>query len=200
MRIYCDMDDILCETARSLSALVAQMYGIQVSYDEIHQFDLKKSFGLVDAQMRAFMEAAHSPSNLLTYPETPGAVAGLKALAAAGHVVEIVTGRPSSSHLATEAWLRSVGLGAFPVTYVNKYGRLFSQDGDAPEMVTLEALLARHYDVAIEDSPMVLPSLSVWTETQMLVFDRPWNRSFALAPNMARVWGWPEILSRIGRP
>ena len=27
------------------------------------------------------------------------------------------------------------------------------------------------------------------------VFDRPWNRSFALAPNMTRVIGWKGVLA-----
>lgn len=199
MRIYCDMDDILCETAASLCRLASARFGAHVAYADVRDFDLQKSFGLTDGQMRDFMRAAHEPSCLLSYPATPGAVAGLQALATAGHAVEIVTGRPASSHAATEAWLAAAGLAAFPVTYVNKYGRLFSQDGDAPEMVSREALLKRRYDLAIDDSPLILSALAAWTETRVLVFDRPWNRGFALAPNMTRVSGWAEILREAGR-
>lgn len=193
MRIYCDMDDILCETAATLCRLAASTFGVRVRYEDVRNFDLQQTFGLTDGQMRNFMCAAHEPSCLLSYPETSGAVAGLKAFAAEGHDVEIVTGRPATSHAATEAWLRAAGLGAFPVTYVNKYGRLFSQDGDAPEMVSRDDLLKRHYDIAIDDSPLILSALAAWTETRVLVYDRPWNRDFALAPNMVRVKSWAEI-------
>jgi len=194
MRIYCDMDDILCETAATLCRLATEEFGIPVAYEDVRDFDLQKSFSLTPDQMKCFMAAAHRPETLLAYPETEGAAAGLKALAAAGHTVEIVTGRPASSFRATEAWLAAAGLGDFPVTYVNKYGRLFSQDGDAPEMVPLGDLLKRHYDVVIDDSPLVLPAFASWTETRVLVFDRPWNVSFPLAPNMTRVYGWADIL------
>ena len=197
MRIYCDMDDILCETAATLCRVAAEKFGVRVRYEEVRNFDLQQTFGLTEDQMKDFMRAAHEPSCLLSYPETPGAVAELKSLVAAGHDVEIVTGRPATSHAATEAWLRAAGLGALPVTYVNKYGRRFSQDGDAPEMVPLADLLKRHYDVAIDDSPLILSALAAWTKTRVLVFDRPWNRDFALAPNMTRVKSWADILREI---
>lgn len=194
MRIYCDMDDILCETARTLCGLAAREFGIAVDYDDVRNFDLQESFGLSAADMRSFMAAAHEPEQLLAYPATKGAVEGLLSLSQAGHDIEIVTGRPASSFRATEAWLRQAGLGAFPVTYVNKYGRLFSDDGDAPEMVSLDDLLERRYDVAIDDSPLVLPALAGWTSTRILVFDRPWNADYALGTNMTRVRNWREIV------
>ncbi len=198
MRIYCDMDDILCETAATLCRLVERRFGVHVRYEDIRDFDLQKSFGLTDGQMRQFMDAAHVRDMLLSYPQTAGAAAGLKALAAAGHEVEIVTGRPASSHKATEEWLAAAGLGAFPVTYVNKYGRLFSEDGDAPEMVTMDELARRDYGIAIDDSPVVLPTLASWTKSRILVFDRPWNAGFGLAANMRRVFGWADIMRELG--
>lgn len=187
------MDDILCETAATLCGLARKMFGVCVAYEDVRLFDLKKSFDLTDAQMKVFMDAAHEYGNLLSYAETPGAVDGMRKLVAAGHRVEIVTGRPASSYRATEEWLRRAGLGDLPVTYVNKYGRLFSKDGDAPEMVTMDELRARRYDVVIDDSPMVMPVLAEWDFARVLVFDRPWNRSLRLAPNMTRVRGWKEL-------
>ena len=197
MRIYCDMDDILCETAATLCRLAADRFGVRVPYEDVRDFDLQRSFSLTNGQIRDFMRAAHEPSCLLSYPETPGAVAGVRALVTAGHDVEIVTGRPAASHAATEAWLRAAGLGELPVTYVNKYGRLFARDGDEPDMVPLDELLKRRYDVAIDDSPIILSELAAWRETRILVLDRPWNRAFALPPNATRVTSWPEITSRL---
>ncbi len=130
------MVDILCETAATLCKLAEQTFGVHIAYEDVRDFDLQKSFGLTDDQIRQFMAAAHVSDRLLSYPQTDGA-------AAAGHEVEIVTGRPATSHRATEGWLAAAGLGEFRVTYVNKYGRLFSKDGDAPEMVSMAELLTR---------------------------------------------------------
>lgn len=197
MRICCDMDDILCETAATLCTVAEREFGARVAYADVREFDLQKVFGLTDGQMRRFMEVSHLPDCLLSYPETRGAVAGVRALAAAGHRVEIVTGRPSSSYRATEAWLRTAGLGDLPVTYVDKYGRAYATDGDAPAMVTLDELRRRRYDIVIDDSPVVLPRFASWLEARVLVFDRPWNVRFPLAANMVRVDGWAGILREL---
>ena len=197
MRIYCDMDDILCETALSLCSVAKRLFGSTTRYEEMHDFNLQVSFHLTDSQLKELMEVAHSTQFLLSYALTPGAVEGLKALRAAGHAVDIVTGRPASSYRGTEGWLKAAGLGDFPVTYVNKYGRLFVPDGDAPEMVPLSEVMKRAYEVIIDDSPVVLPAFASWTNTKVLVFDRPWNRNFVLAPNMTRVKDWTDILREI---
>ena len=194
MRISCDMDDILCETAVSLCGLADRMFGKRIAYDAVRDFNLQKTFSLSDAEFRRFMDAAHAHEFLLGYAPTPGAVEGVRALVAAGHEIEIVTGRPAFTHRATRAWLDAAGLGDCPVTYVDKYGRPQPVNPSAPRTISLDQLLARHYDVAIDDSPVVLPALARWSDTRVLVFERPWNRAYALAPNMTRVRGWGEIL------
>lgn len=191
------MDDILCETARSLCAVAKRLFGSTICYDQIQDFNLQTSFRLTSAQLQELMEAAHSTDFLLSYAPTPGAVEGLKTLRAAGHEVDVVTGRPASSHCGTEGWLKAAGLGDFPITYANKYGRLFVADGDAPEMVPLLEIMRRSYDVIIDDSPVVLPAFAALANTKVLVFDRPWNRKFVLRQNMTRVRDWAEVLREI---
>lgn len=196
MRIYIDIDDVLCETAASLCQVAARVFGKRVPYERVFQFDLQRVFDLTDEEMRRFMVVSHEPETLASYPVTPGAVNGVRALRAAGHDVQIVTGRPASSHGATEAWLACRGLGDFVVTYVDKYGRdgCYAHNPGDPPTVPLAELLQRHYDVAIDDSPAVLDHLAAsWPRTKILVFSRPWNQSYALAANMVRVSGWEAI-------
>jgi hypothetical protein len=114
-------------------------------------------------------------------------------LAAAGHRVDIVTGRPAFTHHDTSEWLRIAGLGAFPVTYVDKYGRSFASGPEDPPTVTMDELETRCYDVVIDDSPVVLRRLAGWIHSRVLVFSRPWNESFPLAENMTRVGGWTDV-------
>lgn len=193
------MDDILCETAVSLCGLACRMFGRRVAYDAVRDFNLQETFSLSDGQFRQFMDAAHEHDFLLAYAPTPGAAEGVKALVADGHEVEVVTGRPAFTHRATRAWLDAAGLKGVPVTYVDKYGRPQPIDPTAPGAISLGQLLARHYDVAIDDSPVVLPALARWTDTKVLVFDRPWNRAYALARNMARVGDWKELVRIVKR-
>lgn len=190
MRIYCDIDDVLSETARTLCALVARMFGVTCAYEDVRGFDLQDVFGLSDEQYRALMATAHETDFLLSYPVVEGAVEGVRALAAAGHEVDFVTGRPASSHVGTSAWLARAGLGGFSVTYVDKYGRDFPHADGEPETISFDALANRRYDVAIDDSPVALKLLAGWPQTRVFVFDRPWNRDFALAPNMTRLASW----------
>ena len=195
MRIYVDIDDVLCETAASLCGLAAREFDRHVEYENVRVFDMQQVFCLTDAEMARFAVLSHEPDCLKNFPLTEGAVEGLKSLRDAGAQVDILTGRPAASHQATEEWLASVGLGDFKVEYVDKYGRTFARHPDDPATVPLAALLQRQYDIAIDDSPVILKSLAGWSDTRVLVFDRPWNRSFALAPNMTRVIGWKGVLA-----
>ena len=61
LSIYVDFDDCLCETARHFSGLVADMYGVDVPYESINFFDLKKSFSLTKEQYDHMMESRISP-------------------------------------------------------------------------------------------------------------------------------------------
>ena len=195
MKVYVDMDDVLCETAASLCRLAAREFGRHVPYEEVFDFDLQRVFDLSDAEMRRFMALSHAPETLAAYPVTPGAVEGIRALQAAGHAVEIVTGRPAAAHAGTRRWLVAAGLGDLPVVYVDKYGRdaCYAHHAGDPATLTMDELLARTYDVAIDDSPPALERLSAWDRTRLLVFDRPWNRAYRLAPGMRRVAGWKGV-------
>jgi len=197
LRIYCDMDDILCETAVSLCGLAFRLFGRRVDYEQVREFNLQTSFSLSDEEFRRFMDIAHEPENLMAYDATPGALAGFRALADAGHEVEVVTGRPAFTFRATRTWLDAAGFGAFPVTYVDKYNRPNPVDPEAPKAIPLAEFMTRRYDVAIDDSPVILPTLAQWKDTRVVVFDRPWNRDFALAPNMVRAKDWKELESYV---
>jgi len=197
MRVYVHIDDVLCETAAALCRLAAREFGRTVAYENVRVFNLQEVFGLTDEEMRRFVVLSHTRNCLMDFAPTPGAVDGVRALRESGVEVNLLTGRPASSHRATEDWLASVGLGGFAVEYVNKYARSYAHRPGDPETVPLDALLARHYDFAIDDSPVVLKALAAWDRTDVLVFDRPWNRAYALAPNMTRVGGWNDIAARI---
>lgn len=193
MRIYCDIDDVLSRTAESLLELAAREFGRVFSYEEVKSFDLQITFGFSDEEMKRFSYLSHLYENLITYEPVQGAVVGIKTLETKGHTIEFVTGRPATAHKATEDWLHRVGLGKFPVLYVDKYGREPPSGAGLPRTLSRDEFNERRYDIAIEDSPLALDVLRGWKETTVVVFDRPWNRSYPLASNMVRVKGWSEF-------
>lgn len=199
MKIYVDFDDVLCETAATLAELAAEIFDRHVDYRDIRVFDLQKVFSLTDDEMKLFRKLSHATSVLAGYPETTGAAAGIRALRDAGHEVDIATGRPAFAHKGTERWLEAHGLSDFNVLYVDKYGRTkdYPANPGDPATVTMDELRARGYDYCVDDSPSVLPALAEWTDTRVMVFDRPWNREFRLAPNMTRVMGWRELVEKL---
>ena len=194
MRIYVDFDDVLCETARALAMLVRAMFGRQVPYRRIHAFDLGVAFDLDHRQHQALLDRAHEPDFLLGLRATPGATMGLKAWLRAGHEVVVVTGRPAATHRSTSAWLAHRGLVNLPVLYVDKYGRNHVSPPDAPPALSPEDLRREHFDVAIDDSPTALDALLARRTARIIVFDRPWNRSYSPPhPRFLRCNDWPTL-------
>ena len=61
MNIYVDFDDCLCETALHFSGLVKEMFNLDIPYEQIHYFNLQKSFNLTDQQYDEMMIKAHKP-------------------------------------------------------------------------------------------------------------------------------------------
>jgi len=196
MRIYVDFDDVLCETARALSVLAKGMFGRDVPYENIEFFNLQKAFSLTDDEIDRLMGRAHEPDFLETLEPTPGAVEGLRALGRSGHEVTIVTGRQSTCHAGTQAWLRRHGLDHLEVIYVDKYGRASGQPAaDVPPMLDWEAFNTLHFDVAIDDSPTALSGIGHRKNCRIFIFQRPWNAAYQGTEGMHRVTSWPELVS-----
>ncbi len=194
MRVYVDFDDVLCETARTLSRLAGEMFGRDVPYERITRFNLQLAFRLDESQIDALMRRAHEPGFLLALPPAPGAEEGLRRIAAAGHTVCIVTGRPASTEAASRGWLERHGLPAFEILSVDKYGRAKGErTPDGRRALTPGEFAAIPFDAAVEDAPDALDLLASRARCRVFVFDRPWNAGYPLAANMERAAGWGAV-------
>lgn len=190
-RIYVDFDDVLCETARGLTLLLEAEFGKRVAYDEIHWFELDRSFGLTAEELRQFFEAVHRPENLRVLDPVPGAREVLAQWRSQGCEVCIVTGRPPETAAPSRAWLETHAVPYDRLIFVDKYRRL----PPGPDLLTLDALAALDFALAIDDAPAMLQHLLDATSVPVLIFDRPWNRSFTI-PNgrpTHRCRSWAEI-------
>ena len=200
MRVYVDFDDVLCETAQGLAVLALEMFGRQVPFEKIHAFDLRVAFDLHLEQYLALMERAHEPDFLRALPVMPGCVACLQQWQGEGHEVVVVTGRPSFTHRVSRDWLERHGLLSLPVLYVDKYNRRHPVPVDAPPFLSLPELLQQHFDVVIDDSPVVLDVLQARAAGHTIVFDRPWNWTYGCAGGRTtRCCGWQEVAARVAQ-
>lgn len=175
MNIYVDFDDCLCETARYFSKLAAELFNLDIPYEQIKFFNLQKSFSLSDDQYEEMMIKGHTPEVLLSYEETPGAIQTINSWIDKGHDVKIITGRPSSSYEASREWLNKHGLERIELFCLNKYGRENFIKGSTFGL-ELEDYYKMHFDYAIEDSPSAFKFFNHLPDLKVMVFDRPWNQ------------------------
>lgn len=193
MNIYIDFDDVLCETAAAFTVMAHDMFGVNVPYEEVHFFDLQKSFGLTSEQYEAMMIRGHLPEVLLSYKETPGASKIVNSWIDCGHNVFIMTGRPASAYEPSRQWLDQHGLERVKLYCVNKYGR-DSFIKNSTFGLELEDFYKMPFDFAVEDSPSAFKHLLHLTDCKVAVFDRPWNQTAEFPnENYVRCPGWDAI-------
>ncbi len=193
MRIYVDFDDCLCETGRTFSKLALEMFDKRVPYEQIHYFELDRSFDLNAEQYERLMRRAHEPEILLSIDATPGAAGTINEWIARGHEVSIITGRPSSVYEPSRKWLDEHGLKKVRLYCLNKYGRdHFLKNSDST--LELEDFYRMKFDYAVEDSPKAFGFFERFPNLKVLVFDRPWNRECVFPNrNYQRCADWESI-------
>lgn len=204
-RIYVDLDDVLCETARAFLGVLSREFGKSVEFEEIAWFDLGRSFELEPPELEEFMRLVHEPEVLSAIQPVEGAVEVLGDWIAAGYEVAVVTGRPSTSYEVSREWLAEAGIPHHSLIFVDKYSRP-GWAGDGTKVLPLSALGETPYCLAVEDSADMASYLAAKLGLQVLLFDRPWNRRLPppveneAAGEIHRCNDWREIGERFPRP
>jgi len=172
--IYIDFDDVLCETARALSAVVGRRFGKHVPFEKIHFFDLQRSFGLTEEETAYLLAAFHDVELLASLQPVPGAVEGVRSWHTADRGVWIVTGRPPGTYEASRSWLTRHGVPFDRLIMVDKYSRNHPPEVGVPIM-SMEEVYAEEFALVVEDSLDVAGCLLRNTEVPVALLDRPWN-------------------------
>ena len=193
MKIYIDFDDVICETAKEFTVIAKELFDIDVPYQEVQFFNLKKTFSLTDDQYDELMRAGHVPETLLRYEETPKASETINKWVDEGHEVSVITGRPFDAYEPSRQWLDEHNLKRVPLFCVDKYGRE-SFNMDASFNLTLEQFYNMTFDFIIEDSPNAFEHVLHFDNCTIAVFDRPWNQMEKLPnENFVRCKDWDAI-------
>ena len=195
LRIYIDVDDVLSQTIQALIALLRERTGRVATYEQVTQFNLEVSFGISGAEFASYMEAAHEPGFLEAMEPIEGAAAVLRSWDAAGHQLNILSGRPAESLAPTRRWLVQQGMPHHHVEMVDKYGR-------SPEATPKDELPGRGYDLVIEDSLAMARFMAERSTARVLLLDRPWNRNGETIPaeiwdRIERVADWAAIAAAV---
>ncbi|MCR5092858.1 MAG: 2-dehydropantoate 2-reductase [Lachnospiraceae bacterium] len=199
LSIYVDFDDCLCETARHFSGFVEKLFGLDVPYEKIRFFNLKKAFDLTDEQYDHMMIEAHKPEVLLSYEESPGASETVNSWIDSGYEVSVVTGRPFGAFDASRTWLDQHGLERVSLYCLNKYARDENFIRNSTFSLELEDYYKMHFDIAVEDSPSAFRFFEHLPELRVMVFDRPWNQECVFPTDRyTRCPDWKTIRELVG--
>lgn len=188
--VYVDMDDVLTDSTEAFLAVLEQDFGKKVAFDEIFDFDLKKSFHLTDGEYERFFSAIHQPDIILDFKPIQDSIQVLKAWRKSGFRIVVVTGRLTATYESSQAWLAVHDVPYDDFIMLDKYSR---KDTDMRIAVSLEEFSKMKFDLAVEDSLRMAQYLSTEMEFPVILFDRPWNRDAVLNGRIHRCRSWIEI-------
>jgi len=175
LKFYVDFDDILAETANRICEISKGMFGTTATFEQIKDFNLKKSLNITHDQYEKLMEMTHDDKLLATYLPIEGAKEAINLFASKGVIIEVVTGRPPYTLEASKMWLEKYGFIYSRIVFVDKYGR-FEDDED--DVLTLDDIKNSDYDVMIDDAPIMLSFIAKEMTTPIGVLQRPWNEKW----------------------
>lgn len=201
-RIYVDLDDVLCATARALIDIAAREFGKRVALEDVTTFNLETALGLTPEQGRRLMDLVHGPSVLKALEPVDGALHGIAELTQHGFEVWVVTGRPPSTDASSRAWLTRHRIPFQSFIHVDKYHRA-DPDESSVETVSVDELIDYGFVLAVEDSAEFSTVLAERCNFPVALLDRPWNRIPEVAPHeesgvVQRCAGWSDAV-RIAR-
>ena len=200
-RIYVDLDDVLCRTARGFLEVLEREFGKKVAYEEIASFDLGRSFGLGPHELKRFMRLAHQPEVLLKLAPVEGAIEALAAWKMAGYELTVVTGRPPATESVSQEWLDHNQVPHDALRFVDKYGRADSRYPGS-FATPLRELADAGFRLAVEDSLHTAEFLAGPLAIPVLLMERPWNRDKGVGPSdgIVRCRNWQEVMERFPHP
>lgn len=188
--IYIDFDDVLCNTAGGYLDIVRKEFDIHCAFSDIHSFNLQQSFKLSDEENRRMFQLGHSPEFILSLEPLEGISEAIESLRQLFSIA-IVTGRHTIAFKESVEWLNRYDIYYDSLTMVDKYGWL---DTDHTLAISLEELSAMSFAFAIEDNMKMTSHLAEAMNIPVLLFDRPWNKSYKTNSSIRRCCSWEEIL------
>lgn len=185
LRIGIDVDDVLAESLPGYLEAFRRRFGREVRIEEAAWEIFRRYPEISATQMWGFFSELEASDFLGTRPVYPEAVGAVKALAANGHRLFVVTGRLTQHRDHTRRLLQRAGLLEF-------FEELVHRDNEAATDYKPRIVREMKLDLLVEDELHVaLAAADV--PIPVLLFDRPWNQG-ELPPGITRVSDWDQVL------
>jgi len=175
-RIYIDVDDVLCQTAKTLLSVLKREFNKVVEYNDIHAFDLQKSFHLSQKDLDHFMKVLHKSDELMKMEIMPHCLEIINNWIKQDYQISIVTGPPVYTIEITKKWLKRNKFQYSDLIFVNKYSKS-PPTLNHPNFISLDKLSEQQFTFAIEDSPDMANYLAKNMNLKVALMDRPWNQN-----------------------
>ena len=188
LRIGIDLDDVLAESLPGYLEAFRRRFGREVRIEEAAWEIFRRYPEISATQMWGFFSELEASDFLGTRPVYPQAVKAVKALAADGHRLFVVTGRLTQHRDHTRRLLERAGLLKFFEELVHREHETAADY--KPRIVRemqLDLLIEDELHVALAAAEVPIP---------VLLFDRPWNRA-ELPAGITRVTDWDQALRLI---
>jgi len=142
-RILVDIDSTLYDMVPLFSKHAAAKYGVKFHPRDYNHWDYWQKIGMTLEQWLGTIDASHEPAMVLANKPFPGAVAAIRAWAAQGVEIHVVSDRKPVSFEATRQWLNGIGLPKH-VLFL------------APRFDKLEYVKEHGIDLVIDDKPSLI--------------------------------------------
>lgn len=185
LRIGIDVDDVLAESLPGYLEAFRRRFGHEVRIEEAAWEIFRRYPEIPAAQMWGFFGELEASDFLGTRPVYPEAVKAVKALAADGHRLFVVTGRLTQHREHTRRLLERAGL-------VGLFEELVHREGEASAAYKPRIVREMKLDLLIEDE-LHIALAAADVPIPVLLFDRPWNQA-ELPPGISRVSDWDHAL------
>jgi len=189
LRIGVDVDDVLVESLPGYVEAFGRRFRRRVPVEQA-AWEIFRGFPEIPADEQGeFYGELETTGFLGTRPVYPEAVEGVRALAAAGHRLLVVTGRLREQAGHTRRLLTQAGI-------LELFEALYHRSGGTPTTDHKRRIVREErLDVLIDDE-LHLARAVARLPIPVLLVDRPWNQG-SLPAGITRVTSWPQILSRV---
>lgn len=177
MNLGFDIDGVISDFVRTFLRLVKKHYDLTIKETDIYCHELDLVLGISKEERNQLIRETLQEDLALN----PYAKETLEKLYSEGHQIFILTARPRDLVNVTKNWLKKRGI---------SYSHLIQLNEGEKHLAEVKL------DLVVEDN---LEDAIGWSRKvkSILIYDRPWNRSFNVRNLFKRVHNWNEILKEI---
>ena len=178
MRIAIDIDSTLHDYWPLLSAAAKRRFGIELPYDRQFTWAVSR---LREGQLRQCVKDTHTDAAIAAATPYPHAVETVNRWSEAGHFIHITSHRAESCQVATERWLRDIGL---------RFDELYCSYDKVARCQEIGI------DILIDDSP---DNIVRAVDAGMLAatLRHPWNQDVCEDEDVLCADDWPGLARRL---